>query len=190
MLLFCSVSCKWHVTTLRTKHNVPWVTYRTRGDMAPSASLDPFPQALPPLPPLQPHQPSRSWITHGASISPYPHSSLLTCCSPPPHPEPASPSPPPPCPPPFSLSFSLILLPFLSLRIHNCLEEMVALFRLWNKQRNKNCWLPFSLHPKDLIWLNSQTIMKTGRYLSFVVISLKLKELEHRTRIWLNAPLC
>jgi hypothetical protein len=87
------------------------------------------------------------------------------------------------------LSVSYILLPF-SPRIHISLEKMVPLFGLRNKQRNKHCWLPFSLSPKDIIWLNSQTIMKTGRYLSFGVISLRVKELEQRTGIWLNAPLC
>ena len=87
------------------------------------------------------------------------------------------------------LSVSYILLPF-SPRIHISLEKMVPLICFRNKQRNKHCWLPFSLSPKDIIWLNSQTIMKTGRYLSFGVISLRVKELEQRTGIWLNAPLC
>lgn len=137
-----------------------------------------------PSPVLQSLGPQGSSATRDACISNHPHLSLCTCCSL----CLALSSPVLLLPSPL-LSVSYILLPF-SPRIHISLEKMVPLFGLRNKQRNKHCWLPFSLSPKDIIWLNSQTIMKTGRYLSFGVISLRVKELEQRTGIWLNAPLC
>lgn len=59
-----------------------------------------------------------------------------------------------------------------------------------NKQSNRHYWIHIFRSSKDIIWLNSQMIIQRGKYLSFAVISLRLKELEHRARIELNAARC